>query len=93
MTLSDRALKDALREADELHQAGRLAEAARIYEAILKDQPRQFDALFLLGWVRLRSGQAMEAEQVLAQAAVLDAASVDALSLRANALQRLALLA
>jgi protein O-GlcNAc transferase len=89
MTPSDRALKDALREADGLHQAGHLSEAARVYEAILKDHPGQFDALFLLGWVRLRSGQAMEAEQVLAQAAVLDPASVDALSLRANALQQM----
>ena len=89
MTLSDRALKDALREADELHQAGHLSEAARAYEAILKDHPRQFDALFLLGWVRLRSGQAIEAEQVLAQATLLDSASVDALSLRANALQQM----
>ncbi|PWC58289.1 hypothetical protein TSH7_09175 [Azospirillum sp. TSH7] len=43
------------------HQAGRLAEAERGYRAVLRADPRNADALHLLGVVALQSGRAEEA--------------------------------
>lgn len=41
----------SLHEALRHHQAGRLEDAARIYQAVLKAHPRNADALHLLGLV------------------------------------------
>ena len=48
---------DQLREAAAHHRAGRLPEAAAGYRAILARDPRQPDALYLLGVVAHQTGQ------------------------------------
>jgi len=52
-----------LAQAVSLHGAGRLHEAAEIYERISARYPRQFDALHLLGVIALQEGRFAEAQQ------------------------------
>src|ERR1700674_4506345 len=85
MASANSAMSDVLRNAYSLHQAGRLAEAARAYGEILSADPMQFDAHLLLGLVHLQSGRFQEAERVLCEAIALNPASTDALSARATA--------
>src|SRR6516225_7387332 len=47
----------ALREAVALHQQGQLREAERIYTRLLKAAPDGFDALNLLGGIKMQQGQ------------------------------------
>ena len=61
-TSANRAMSDVLRNAYSLHQAGRLAEAARAYGEILSADPMQFDAHLLLGLVHLQSGRFQRCE-------------------------------
>ncbi len=82
-------MSDVLRNAYGLHQAGRLAEAARAYDDIISADPMQFDAHFLLGLIHLQCGRFQEAERVLSEATALNPGSVDALSARATALQHM----
>ncbi len=58
-----------LAEAQALHQAGRLADAARRYEAVLKRRPEDAAALMLLGALRLQQGDALAASKLLRRAA------------------------
>ncbi len=58
----------SLREALRHHQAGRLEDAARIYQAVLKAHPRNADALHLLGLVAHQEGQHARARMLLARA-------------------------
>ena len=51
-----------------LHQAGRLDEAARIYESILLEIPRHFDALHLLGVIALQQGRLDDAQRMIGAA-------------------------
>ena len=53
-------MSDVLRNAYGLHQAGRLAEAARAYDEIINADPTHFDAHFLLGLIHLQSGRFLE---------------------------------
>lgn len=46
-----------------LHQAGRLREAAALYEQIIAQQPRHFDAAHLRGVIALQEGNYEEAER------------------------------
>lgn len=57
-----------LAQALALHQKGRVAEAERLYAAILAVRPDQFDALHLLGVIRLGQGQPAEALRLIAEA-------------------------
>jgi tetratricopeptide (TPR) repeat protein len=57
-----------LAQAVELHQQGRLADAERLYTAILAVRPDQFDALHYLGVIKLAQGQPGEALQLIATA-------------------------
>ena len=57
-----------LAQAVELHQQGRLADAERLYAAILAVRPDQFDALHHLGLIKLAHGQPGEALQFIAAA-------------------------
>jgi len=56
-------LHPLLPQAAALHQAGRLDEAAKLYEAILREMPRNFDAAHLLGVVALQQGRLEDAER------------------------------
>lgn len=58
----------ALAQALDLHKAGRLAEAEKLYAAILAVRPDHFDALQMLGLVKLACGQPAEALQFTAAA-------------------------
>ncbi|MGD0365173.1 MAG: tetratricopeptide repeat protein [Bryobacteraceae bacterium] len=55
---------DELREAAAHHRAGRLAEAAAGYRAVLARDPRQPDALYLLGVVAHQPGQDAQAARL-----------------------------
>lgn len=58
----------ALAQALELHRKGRLAEADTLYSSILAVRPDHFDALQMLGLVKLARGQPAEALQLTAAA-------------------------
>ena len=58
----------ALAQALELHKAGRLNDAENLYAAILAARPDHFDALQMLGLVKLARGRPAEALQFMAAA-------------------------
>jgi tetratricopeptide (TPR) repeat protein len=58
----------ALNEAVALHRQGRLREAEKIYARVLKAAPGNFDALNLLGGVKLQQGHFGEAQRLLSTA-------------------------
>ena len=64
-----------------LHRMGRIAEAEAIYRSVLARDPRQFDALHLLGLIRYQQGRAGEAHELLSQAIELRPGSPQALAL------------
>jgi predicted O-linked N-acetylglucosamine transferase (SPINDLY family) len=51
-----------------LHQAGRLSEAAAMYQKILADEPTQFDALHLMGVMAMQEGRFEESQKKIAAA-------------------------
>jgi hypothetical protein len=57
-----------LHKALALHQQGQLEEAQRIYEAILRIQPRNFDALHLLGVIANQSNDPQRGASLIAKA-------------------------
>ncbi len=61
-------LAPALAQAIELHQQGELAEAERLYSAILAAKPDHPDALHFLGVIRFATGRPTEALQLVATA-------------------------
>ncbi len=63
----------ALRDAITNHQAGRLSEAARIYEEILKDDPANADALHLSGVAAHQGGNHALALERICGAIAIDA--------------------
>jgi predicted O-linked N-acetylglucosamine transferase (SPINDLY family) len=58
----------SLRQADEHFRAGRLSDAERAYEKVLKKNPRLFEALHRLGLVLLKKGEANAAAERFSQA-------------------------
>lgn len=58
--MNDRLMQDAML----LHQAGNLADAARIYSDILRSDPRHLDALYRLGYIHLQNGRHADAEHL-----------------------------
>ncbi|MGY0792525.1 tetratricopeptide repeat protein [Azospirillum argentinense] len=59
------------------HRAGRMGEAAGVYRAILDADPRQADALHLLGVLAGQTGRNEEALSLIAQAIALDPEAAD----------------
>ena len=57
-----------LQRARTLHQAGRLAEAADLYQQILLADPMQFEPFYSLGMICLQAGQLEDAQQLMANA-------------------------
>jgi len=76
----------ALDQAKMFHQMGRVAEAEAAYRAVLARNPREFDALHLLGLLRYQQGRADEAHQLLKEAVKLKPRSPQALTLLMAAL-------
>jgi predicted O-linked N-acetylglucosamine transferase (SPINDLY family) len=78
-----------LQNAQRLHQAGNLAEAARLYDEVLKAEPQRFDALYPLGIAYLQRGQFAQAERALAQAAQVNATAAEPHAAHGAALSQL----
>jgi tetratricopeptide (TPR) repeat protein len=81
MTGSPRTLPDigqALQQAVGMQQRGELREAEKIYGRVLKAVPDQFDALNLLGTVKLQRGQAGEAYRLISAALKVNPQVADA---------------
>jgi predicted negative regulator of RcsB-dependent stress response len=75
-----RAAGDALRAAVALEDAGKYAEAARTYQAILTQQPDSLLAWTNLGNAETQLGNRSEAENAFRKALALDPSSRDALN-------------
>jgi tetratricopeptide (TPR) repeat protein len=74
------SLAQALQHALALHQQGRLDDAEKIYARILKSAPAHFDALQLLGALKLQTGKVGEAYRLIAAALEVEPRSADALT-------------
>jgi len=81
--------QQALHEALAFHRQGQLAPAERLYRRILEAQPGHFDALQLLGAIRLQEGNNIEAVKLISAALRINAASPAALSNLGVALENL----
>ena len=75
---SDR--QQQLREAIQLHQAGRLAEAERLYLQVLAFEPANFTATHFLGVIRHQQGRHSEAIELIGAALKINPASAGARS-------------
>jgi predicted O-linked N-acetylglucosamine transferase (SPINDLY family) len=73
-------------QAKALHRMNRIAEAEAIYRSVLARDPRQFDALHLLGLIRYQQGRAGEAQELLRRAIELRPRSPQALAILTAAL-------
>ena len=83
--------QEALHRGLAAHQAGQLAEAARLYESALSAAPAQFDALHLLGVVAAQEGRHEEACRLIGRALAINTDSALAFcnyALALNALGR-----
>jgi protein O-GlcNAc transferase len=78
-----------IEQAKALHRMGRLAEAEAAYRSVLARNPREFDALHLLGLIRYQQGRPGEAHDLASQAVKLRPGSPQALSLLGAALLEL----
>ena len=78
-----------LQNAQRLHQAGNLAEAARLYGEVLRINPQQFDALYALGVVCYQSSRFADAERLIAEAIRLNPRMAEPHYFLGCALQRL----
>ena len=78
--LTPQQAEAALQEAVALHRQGQLAAAEKNYARILKSFPDQFDALHLLGLLKLQTGKAGEAQRLITAALRIDPSSTDALA-------------
>ena len=84
--MSEHLLENARRA----HQAGNLAEAARLYGEILRSQPKHFEALAQLGAIQLENRRYHEAQHLFAEAAKIDGRSPELFFHRGRALANLA---
>lgn len=71
-----------------LHQQGRLAEAERIYKQVLQREPRNANALHLLGVAALQGGQAARAVDLIGRSIALQPDLAEAHCNRGLALQQ-----
>src|SRR5712691_11482932 len=76
----------AIDQAKMLHQMGRIAEAEAAYRSVLARDPRQFDALHLLGLLRLQQGHPREAHELISRAVEIRPRSPQALAILMAAL-------
>lgn len=72
-----------------LHEAGELAAAARLFSAVVRANPRHYEAVYRLGAIHFQSGNFGEAEQLFAAAARIDGSIPVAYYSRGCALQNL----
>jgi len=62
------AIREQLLRAVRLHEVGELAQAESLYRQVLDQQPRQPDALHLLGVIRHQQGALQQARDLIQQA-------------------------
>jgi tetratricopeptide (TPR) repeat protein len=62
--MADPLMQDARR----LHEAGRLLDAARLYQQILRREPKHFEALYGLGMAHAQTGRLNEGERTVGEA-------------------------
>jgi protein O-GlcNAc transferase len=70
----------ALEQAVQYHRQGRLHDAERLYRDALRESPRDFDTLHLLGVLKLQQGGASDALPLLQQAIEVRPNALDVLS-------------
>jgi len=80
-------ISDLFRRALESHQAGRLAEAERLYRQVLAAEPRHADSLHLLGIVAYQAGRPDLAADLIGQAIAIDGSQASYHSNLGNALK------
>lgn len=68
MSRKTQQVESAFRLGQQLHRAGRLSEAERLYRQVIAASPRHADALHALGALALQSGHAEAADDLLRQA-------------------------
>ena len=78
-----------LQQAIGFHQRGMLVDAKRLYEEILKQRPKHFDALHLLGVLACQTKDLARGEALIAQAIKVDPDNAPAYLNRGNALKDL----
>src|SRR5262245_33737214 len=86
---SSTELAQAFREATELHAAGRLAEAEKMYRQILNAQPTHCDSLHSLGVIYYQRGDHQEAVRQIDAALKINAKNTTAYRTRGAALHKL----
>jgi len=62
----------AIRQAIKLHRDNKLGEAEKLYTDVLATEPNQFDALHMLGVLRLTQGKALDAFNLISRALTID---------------------
>ncbi|KQQ47206.1 hypothetical protein ASF61_00690 [Duganella sp. Leaf126] len=72
MTVSDSLIPSLLRQAVQLQQQGQLPPAQALYRQVLALDPRQFDALHLLGVIARQQGDTAAAIDLISQAVAID---------------------
>jgi len=83
--MSEALLQDALA----LRRAGKLSEAAELYGAVLRSEPKHFEALHALGILHYQGGRLEEAARLIGEASNVNPKAADAAYNHACLLQRL----
>src|SRR6266852_3521301 len=83
--MNEALLQDALA----LRRAGKLSEAAELYGAVLRSEPKHFEALHALGILHYQGGRLEEAERFIGAASNVNPKAADAAYNHACLLQRL----
>jgi predicted O-linked N-acetylglucosamine transferase (SPINDLY family) len=78
-----------LQNAQRMHKGGNFAEAARLYAEVLRLNPRQFQALYALGFLRFQNAQYGEAEYLMSEAVKINPRMAEAYFIQGCCLQRL----
>jgi protein O-GlcNAc transferase len=86
---SNEGLKGLFDRASQLHKAGALDEAERLYRKLLRSNGDQFHVLRLLGHLEIQRGRHEEACKLLGRALRIEPESVEVLVNRGNALMEL----
>jgi len=86
---SSGALRERLQRAVAHHRQGQLAHARALYEAVLVEQPQQFDALHMLGVIALQSRDPELALRLIGAAIAVHRGSAAAYSNHGSALEAL----
>src|SRR5262245_9188138 len=80
---------ETIKRAVGLHQAGRLDEAAALYNSVLAANPDHVDALYFLGMVAAQRSQFTESERLIGRMLTLNTQNADAYSNYAGVLNAL----